>query len=213
MGAFYPFFRGHAHLDTKRREPWLFGEPYTSHIRDAIRLRYIYLPYLYTLFHETSVNGAPIVRPLWVEYPQDEKSFTIESQLLVGKDLLLAPVLEQGARMKEVYFPPGSSWFEVSLLCTMRNVAWRKWARRWCSCVGRLGDVPDNLLACCVVDPKWPHVQPKEVRLLYNPTSGLGSNPSLPKGGLHHCHQGAPTTIHSGHDRRPLHPHHCPRQR
>ena len=37
VGTFYPFFRGHAHLDTKRREPWLFGEPHTSHIRRALR--------------------------------------------------------------------------------------------------------------------------------------------------------------------------------
>ncbi len=44
-GAFHPFFRGHAHLDTRRREPWLFGEPYTSIIRSAIRQRYTLLNY------------------------------------------------------------------------------------------------------------------------------------------------------------------------
>jgi hypothetical protein len=48
VGAFYPFFRGHAHQETKRREPWLFGEPHTGHIRDALRLRYNLLPYIYT---------------------------------------------------------------------------------------------------------------------------------------------------------------------
>ena len=48
VGAFYPFFRGHAHLETRRREPWLFGEPYTSHIRAALRARYTLLPYIYT---------------------------------------------------------------------------------------------------------------------------------------------------------------------
>lgn len=52
VGAYYPFFRGHAHLDTKRREPWLFGEPYTTLIRDAIRTRYALLPYVYTVFYE-----------------------------------------------------------------------------------------------------------------------------------------------------------------
>ena len=43
MGTFYPFFRGHAHLETARREPWLFGEPATSRIRTAIRERYVRL--------------------------------------------------------------------------------------------------------------------------------------------------------------------------
>ena len=52
--AFQPFYRGHAHLDTKRREPWVFGEPTTTHIRNAIRRRYALLPYWYTLFEENN---------------------------------------------------------------------------------------------------------------------------------------------------------------
>jgi alpha 1,3-glucosidase len=50
MGIYYPFFRGHAHLETQRREPWLFGEDTTRRIREAIRGRYALLPYIYTLF-------------------------------------------------------------------------------------------------------------------------------------------------------------------
>lgn len=61
-GAFQPFFRGHAHIDTKRREPWLMGEPYTGYIREAIRSRYALLPLWYTLFHEASIKGLPIIR-------------------------------------------------------------------------------------------------------------------------------------------------------
>ncbi|KAF8950735.1 hypothetical protein BGZ52_001596, partial [Haplosporangium bisporale] len=60
-GIYYPFFRAHAHLDSKRREPWLFGEPYTSQIREAIRTRYAYLPLWYTLFHEANIDGMPII--------------------------------------------------------------------------------------------------------------------------------------------------------
>jgi len=61
-GIYYPFFRAHAHLDSKRREPWLFGEPYTSQIREAIRTRYSYLPLWYTLFREANIDGMPIIR-------------------------------------------------------------------------------------------------------------------------------------------------------
>jgi alpha 1,3-glucosidase len=50
LGAYYPFFRGHAHLETQRREPWLFGDEATARIRSAIRGRYALLPYMYTLF-------------------------------------------------------------------------------------------------------------------------------------------------------------------
>ena len=61
-GAFYPFFRAHAHVDTKRREPWLYDADKMAIIRDAIRMRYELLPLWYTVFRESSVNGMPVVR-------------------------------------------------------------------------------------------------------------------------------------------------------
>jgi len=64
IGIYYPFFRGHAHLETKRREPWLFGDEYTPVIREAIRRRYQLMPYLYTLFDAASREGSPVLRPL-----------------------------------------------------------------------------------------------------------------------------------------------------
>ena len=64
LGAFYPFFRGHAHLETARREPWLFGDEATARIRTAIRGRYALLPYLYTLFRRANLDGAaPLLVP------------------------------------------------------------------------------------------------------------------------------------------------------
>lgn len=62
VGALQPFFRAHAHIDTKRREPWLLPEPYFSTVREAIRLRYRLLPYIYYLFVESARGGKPIVR-------------------------------------------------------------------------------------------------------------------------------------------------------
>lgn len=62
VGAFSPFFRAHAHIDTKRREPYLFDEPYKSIARDILRLRYSMLPIWYTAFREASVTGLPVVR-------------------------------------------------------------------------------------------------------------------------------------------------------
>jgi mannosyl-oligosaccharide alpha-1,3-glucosidase len=61
-GALQPFFRAHAHIDTKRREPWVFGDPWTSLIRDAIKLRYQLIPYIYTLFYESHLTGVPPMR-------------------------------------------------------------------------------------------------------------------------------------------------------
>lgn len=61
-GAYQPFFRAHAHLDTTRREPWLFGPENTALIREAIRQRYALLPYWYQLFYHAHKTGMPVMR-------------------------------------------------------------------------------------------------------------------------------------------------------
>eukprot|EP00899_Mesostigma_viride_P016621 jgi/Mesvir1/24960/Mv16930-RA.1 len=118
LGAFYPFFRGHAHLDTRRREPWLFGEESTALIRDAIRTRYSLLPYVYTLFRAANTSGLPVMRPLWMHYPEDAAAFSLDDQFLLGEDLLLAPVLAKGATSRHITFPapPGSTcrWYDMT---------------------------------------------------------------------------------------------------
>ena len=57
------YFRSHAHIDTKRREPWLFNESEMKLIRKAIRTRYSFLPFWYTLFYEGTKTGVPPMRP------------------------------------------------------------------------------------------------------------------------------------------------------
>ena len=71
LGAFYPFFRGHAHLEAKRREPWLYDETTTARVREAIRMRYALLPYVYTLFRLAHTHNQPLMRPLWYEFPNE----------------------------------------------------------------------------------------------------------------------------------------------
>ncbi|EPB70041.1 glycosyl hydrolase, family 31 [Ancylostoma ceylanicum] len=90
--AFQPFFRAHAHIDTKRREPWLFSKETLAAIRQAIRRRYALLPYWYALFREHALTGAPPMRPIWYEFPNEEKHFEQEK---VGKEfaVILLPLL------------------------------------------------------------------------------------------------------------------------
>uniref|UniRef100_A0A9J8ABE9 Glucosidase II alpha subunit b n=1 Tax=Cyprinus carpio carpio TaxID=630221 RepID=A0A9J8ABE9_CYPCA len=82
-GAYQPFFRAHAHLDTTRREPWLFGPENTALIREVIRQRYALLPYWYQLFYQAHKTGMPVMRPLWVDYPKDTATFTIDDEFLI----------------------------------------------------------------------------------------------------------------------------------
>ncbi|KAL4362313.1 hypothetical protein GQ457_04G034240 [Hibiscus cannabinus] len=113
LGAYYPFFRGHAHHDTKRREPWLFGERNTALMRDAIRIRYTLLPYFYTLFREANVTGVPVVRPLWMEFPSDEAAFSNDEAFMVGNSLLVQGIYETRAKHASVYLPGKESWYDL----------------------------------------------------------------------------------------------------
>lgn len=113
LAAFYPFFRAHAHLDTKRREPWLFGEPYTSYIREAIRVRYALLPFFYTLFREASTTGVPVMRPLWMEFPEEEMTFAMDKECMLGRSLLIHGVYTEGATAESIYLPGEEPWYDV----------------------------------------------------------------------------------------------------
>ncbi|XP_047176899.1 probable glucan 1,3-alpha-glucosidase [Vigna umbellata] len=113
LGAYYPFFRAHAHHDTKRREPWLFGERNTELIKDAIHVRYALLPYFYTLFREANTTGVPVVRPLWMEFPSDEATFTNDEAFMVGSSLLVQGIYTERAKHASVYLPGKESWYDL----------------------------------------------------------------------------------------------------
>eukprot|EP01133_Synstelium_polycarpum_P009816 gene9816-11466_t len=114
-GAFQPFFRGHAHLDARRREPWLFSEPYLSVMRTSIVKRYAFLPLWYTLFHENTISGKPVLRPLWVEFPRQESVFATEDEFMVGDSLLVHPITEQGQSSAHIVLPGDArqTWFDI----------------------------------------------------------------------------------------------------
>jgi alpha-glucosidase len=111
LASLMPFCRNHNSIGQADQEPWAFGEPYESAYRIAIELRYRLIPYLYTLFHEASTSGAPILRPLYYHYAQDEQAYDAEYEFLLGDSILSAPIFEQGATSRNVYLPPGN-WFD-----------------------------------------------------------------------------------------------------
>ncbi len=113
LGSLFPYFRNHSGLDTIPQEPWSFGSRFEEINREFISLRYRLLPYLYTIFYGAHRTGIPIARPLFMEFPHDEESFTVSDQFMVGSDLLVAPVLERQANKRLVYLPPEESESET----------------------------------------------------------------------------------------------------
>ncbi|KAJ3076798.1 hypothetical protein HDU98_000098 [Podochytrium sp. JEL0797] len=121
--AYQPFFRAHAHIDTKRREPWLYGEVERELMREAVRSRYRMMPYLYTVFWEASLNGAPVMRSLMSEFPDDEETFEIENAFMVGSAVLVHPVVKPGVSSVDVYLPPAAKWYDMDTYLPMSRTS------------------------------------------------------------------------------------------
>jgi alpha 1,3-glucosidase len=111
-GAFSPFFRGHAHIETQRREPWLFGESNTNLIREAIAFRYTLLAHYYTLAKHSSLTTIPILRPLFMQYPNQQETYAKQDEFMVGSDLLVKPVTKAGQPSVSIYLPSGDIWYD-----------------------------------------------------------------------------------------------------
>lgn len=95
------------------KQPWLFGEPFTSINRKYLMLKQRLTPYMYTLCAEANRAGIPAVRGLMLEYPSDPETWgeKYKYQYLLGKDLLVAPVYKSESKRDSVYLPEGT-WYD-----------------------------------------------------------------------------------------------------
>ena len=111
-GIFQPRFSIHScNTDNTVTEPWMYPS-YTKYIKEAIKLRYKLVPYLYSLLFEASKEGSPIMRPLIYEFQDDKKLLEESFDFMLGSSILIANVLEKGAKTRKVYLPEGAVWFD-----------------------------------------------------------------------------------------------------
>ncbi len=108
-GVFQPNFRTHG--SRNHNEVWSYGKQAEPILEKYLRLRYQLMPYIYSLGYATHETGAPYMRALFMDFPNDPKVAELGDEYMFGPALLVAPVTEQGATTKHVYLPAGADWY------------------------------------------------------------------------------------------------------
>jgi alpha-D-xyloside xylohydrolase len=96
---------------TSPKEPWEYGPEVMDKFREIVGMKYQLMPYVYAESRDSSERGLPMLRALFVEYPKDPGSWLVEDQYLFGRSMLVAPLLEEGSKGRDVYLPPGT-WID-----------------------------------------------------------------------------------------------------
>jgi alpha-glucosidase len=112
LGAFTPIMRTHDGADKINNWRWDRDQETTAHFRKFTFVHCALMNDLMTLGAEAEQTGAPIVRHLMLVFPDDTETWDVSDQYMIGDSLLVAPVLEEGASTRSVYFPAGT-WFDV----------------------------------------------------------------------------------------------------
>jgi alpha-glucosidase len=158
-GTLTPFCRNHSEIGNVDQYAWAFGDVIQDLVREAIRLRYRLLPYLYAAFLHAAETGAPVQRPLVFEHQYDPTVRDIDDQYLLGPDLLVAPVFDAQVTARHVYLPAGS-WYDW-------HTGDRVDGRRHLLTATPMDRIPIYARGGAVI-PMWPHA----------PASTAGHHPS-----------------------------------
>jgi alpha-glucosidase len=144
-GVLTPFCRNHTMLGSVDQYAWAWGGAVRDAAREAVRLRYRLLPYLYATFLTAAETGAPVQRPLVFDHQYDPVVPPLDDQFLLGRDLLVAPVLAPGSHLAQVYLPPAPGTTGTPGEALTARAGWcadadgahpavRPRAARWCRC-------------------------------------------------------------------------------
>jgi alpha-D-xyloside xylohydrolase len=104
------------------KEPWEYGEQFTEEFRRIVELKYRLMPYVYAQAKLCSREGYPMLRTLFFEYPDDPTAWLIEDQYLFGRDILVAPLMEN-VQSRDVYLPSGL-WIDYQSGKTYEGAGW-----------------------------------------------------------------------------------------
>jgi alpha-D-xyloside xylohydrolase len=109
-GVFQPIFRTHGARE--HNEVWTYGKLAEPILTKYLKLRYQLMPYIYSLAYQTYQTGAPYMRALFMDFPDDPNVGDLRDEYMFGPAFLVAPVTDQGATSRRVYLPAGTDWYD-----------------------------------------------------------------------------------------------------
>ena len=109
IGAFFPFSRAHTAIETKNQEPWAFGSKTEDASRVALERRYRLMPYIYTLFRQSHINGLPVMRPAFFADPADIRLREEDQAFMLGDGLMVIPAWAENPAL------PNGIWHPLKL--------------------------------------------------------------------------------------------------
>ncbi len=139
FGVFCPIFRLHGfrlpnppnphncppeELTGGPNEVWSFGEEVYEILKELLFLRERLKPYIIEEMRKAHEEGIPLMRPLFFDFPEDCETYGIEDEYMFGPQLLVAPVVEEGARQRKVYLPKGAQWSDAYNGTTYQGGQW-----------------------------------------------------------------------------------------
>ena len=120
MGIFTSHMRCHGQPP---KEPWAFSPAFLERFRTQLRLRYALMPYLYEQSRKAAEAGLPVLRSMFLEFPQDLTCRHLEDQYMFGEDILAAPLFEAEAISRQVYLPEGE-WLDIQTGALYEGKRW-----------------------------------------------------------------------------------------
>jgi alpha-D-xyloside xylohydrolase len=93
------------------KEPWEYGQAAMDKFREIVEMKYQLMPYVYAQSKDSSERGLPMLRALFLEFPDDPGSWRVDDEYLFGSSILVAPLMEEGMKGRSVYLPPGT-WID-----------------------------------------------------------------------------------------------------
>jgi alpha-D-xyloside xylohydrolase len=107
------------------REPWEFSDDFLKVFRQMVEMRYKLMPYIFTQAAIASQNGWPMLKAMFLNYPDDPTTWNLEDQFMFGEDMLIAPILEENTVARNVYLTKGK-WINYQTKEVYEGSRWIK---------------------------------------------------------------------------------------